>query len=58
MPVPITLPPLLPAAAAARDAENETREKLVAAAESLFALHGYREALGLLAGAPQPQSRK
>ena len=27
---------------AARDGENETREKLVVAAESLFALHGYK----------------
>jgi AcrR family transcriptional regulator len=27
---------------AERDAENETREKLVVAAETLFALHGYR----------------
>src|ERR1700735_2519952 len=26
----------------ARDAENETREKLVIAAENLFALHGYQ----------------
>jgi AcrR family transcriptional regulator len=27
---------------AVRDAENETREKLVVAAENLFALHGYQ----------------
>ena len=32
--------PRLPSVA--RDAENETREKLVAAAENLFALHGYQ----------------
>ena len=29
---------------AVRDAENETREKLVVAAENLFALHGYQPA--------------
>ena len=31
-----------PLSSANRDAENETREKLVVAAENLFALHGYR----------------
>ena len=38
MAAPITIPPPF----AERDAENETREKLVAAAEHLFALHGYQ----------------
>jgi AcrR family transcriptional regulator len=31
-----------PLPSAGRDAENETREKLVVAAENLFALHGYK----------------
>jgi AcrR family transcriptional regulator len=31
-----------PLPSAVRDAENETREKLVAAAENLFAQHGYQ----------------
>jgi AcrR family transcriptional regulator len=39
MPNPLSMPHLL---SAARDAENETRERLVAAAERLFALHGYQ----------------
>ena len=40
----ITMPTLIatPLPSAGRDAENETREKLIAAAENLFALHGYR----------------
>jgi AcrR family transcriptional regulator len=37
MPTLITLPQ----PSAERDAENETREKLIAAAETLFSLHGY-----------------
>ena len=32
----------LPQPSAERDAENETREKLIAAAETLFSLHGYQ----------------
>ena len=38
MPALITLPQ----PSAERDAENETREKLIAAAETLFSLHGYQ----------------
>jgi len=38
MPAPVAIPPPF----AERDAENETREKLVAAAEHLFAVHGYQ----------------
>lgn len=38
MPAPVAIPPPF----AERDAENETREKLVAAAERLFAQHGYQ----------------
>lgn len=41
MPALFSMPYLL---SAARDAENEIREKLVAAARTLFALHGYRGA--------------
>jgi len=37
-PAPLSIPP----PGAERDAENETREKLVAVAEQLFALHGYQ----------------
>ena len=40
----IPMPTLIatPLPSAGRDAENETREKLIAAAENLFALHGYQ----------------
>jgi AcrR family transcriptional regulator len=39
MPTPLSIPV---SPTAAKDTENETREKLVAAAGTLFALHGYR----------------